>query len=467
MGRSFRRRLSLFDFRPSFRVDSREVEKASQQAESRLGGAGVEVPPADLDELHQVFRREWQEVGRLDRLSSRVRRWFPHLLFYPFDSPDDWPAHDPKLRDAVRDHITDPRYSRALASLCHGFLRAFPLGTKPFELYADVCRQGLARSASLRCRTLHAASAKFKLFTPEGPRAVANYLVSAGDPVAALREATELSVVAPDSQFRYFLSLAILKAIQESLATGLHWSSNDIEACLAAIPGAIEKGNKFDPDLRKSLAEALLLPFADRAPLKGLKEWARPLVLGHLGDPRSRPVAWSNIDRRACEVMLRWLVEDTIDQFFHVLNRTAKDSHWNDRREFWMGYLNTQAIANAWVVLGPDARRYARRSLDDASVNYGQLRESKADQSVLLMQFGPSLVVAEWSHDGACHFWDDPAMAPTFFKKSYSGREMRQRSKTKVDHRSPDPARWQGQIASTIKSYSGIDHPGHRNGWLR
>src|SRR5690606_20296324 len=121
-------------------------------------------------------------------------------------------------------------------------------------------------------------------------------------------------------------------------------------------------GGALRPELKPRLAEALLEPFSRQTADDAFQAWARPFLLGHLNDPRRSPVAWSDVSERAQRVMLRWLVQDTIDQFFHVLDRTAKSRHWKDRKRFWQRYVDADAISNAWVILGTDACRFARRS---------------------------------------------------------------------------------------------------------
>jgi hypothetical protein len=460
MANALKRRLGAFDFEPTFRPNFNELERAAQRAARRLGGGEVEVTPEDVDTLFHGFRSEWADHHELERLSRRIRRWFPHLLFYPPQAPAQWLAHDEALKIAVRRHMESPRNARALISLCHAFLRAFPINSAAFETYADLCSTSLAKSTGIRSQAMRAASARFRLFSADGPTEVAKFWLMSKDNITAMRDMPELSVLTSDSRFNHHLAFALLASVRGDLEQGAQLSPTLLERKLALVPGATTRGTTLDPDLRKPLAEALLQPFVRNPTPEGYKEWARPFVLRHMDDPRRRPVAWSAVNKTACDVMLRWLVEATIDQFFHVLDKTAKDRHWKDRKAFWKGYLKKGAINNAWVLLGTDAARFVRRTFDDESAHFGRLKGAQASQSVLLMQFGPSLVVAEWSHDGACHFWDDPEAAPEFFRHTYTGTELRSRSVTKVNHvPAHRPRQWQATIALTIEDYSSIQHP--------
>lgn len=461
---ALQRRLARFRFDPAFNLRAEEVERAAASVERRLGGTQAEVLPEDADQLYRRVRSEWQERGDLHQFSRRTRRWFPHFTFYPPGEPDVWLARDPRYRDQIGPFVLEPRNSRVLASLCHAFLRAFPLESPVFDPFSRICGEALRQSTRLRTKALRLASERYDAFTRMGPARVAESWLQADASLEDFRSAPEVTVLGTDSRFARSVSVGLLSTVQRYLDDGAALEPAWLDAKLRIIPGIRGGRSALDPGLRDPLAEALLKPFVTRVPPPAFKEWARPFLLAHLDDPRRRKVSWSSVSDAARGVMLRWLVEDTIDQFFHVLDKTALDRHWKDRKAFWEGYVHKGAIHNAWVILGNHASRFARRTLDDDTAHFGRLTGAEGSQSVLLMQFGPSLVAAEWSHSGACHFWDDPGEAPPFFGSRYSGIRLRRKSVTKVNHiPQHDPARWQRKIADTIEYYSNIRHPIQRS----
>ena len=77
------------------------------------------------------------------------------------------------------------------------------------------------------------------------------------------------------------------------------------------------------------------------------------------------------------------------------------------------------------------------------------------------MEFLPSLVVAEWSHSGACQFWDrEEKKAPEFFEETYDADDLRDGSMPKVNHMPAQyPERWQDKIAKRIYQQTRIPDP--------
>jgi hypothetical protein len=462
MANALSRRLEAFNFTPTFNPNFNELERVARITARHLGGGEAEVTPEDVDTLFDRFKSEWASHGKLERLSRRTLKWFPHLLFYPPQAPGQWLAHDEALKIALRHYLDNPRNTRALTSLCHAFLRSFPVDSTAFNPYAALCSTALADSTRVRSKTMREASVRFRLFSLDGPTEVAKFWLEYNDNITSLKEMPELSVLrTPDSRFNHHLALALLSRLRVSLKEGKQHSPAFLKGKLALVPGAVTTGTTtLDPDLRKPLAEALLQPFVKIEPPEGHKKWARPLVLGHLGDPRHQPVPWSDVNKGALEVMKRWLVEDTLDQFFNILDKTAMDRHWKDRKAFWLGYLEKSAIGNAVVVLGTDATVLAEQMFDDESGYFGELAGGERSQSVLLMEFGPSLVVAEWSHRGACHFWDDPEVAPELGAYRYAAADMRTGSVSRVVHQPQhNPSVWQEKIARTINYHTNIRHP--------
>ena len=470
MASALKRRLGSYKFEAKFTTANlNQLKRARARAEARLGGGEVEIVPEDADTLIRKFKSEWAENRDLNRLSRRIRRWFPHLLFYPLDTPDQWLASNSAIQVAVGEYVEDPRHTRALVSLCYAFLRAFPIGSPVFKVFSGFCETSIERNTKVRSLAMREASTRFRLFSEDGPTNAAKFWLESTSDFTSPTDMPELSIMSPgsDSQFAHHLANAFLRSVPDYLNEGGSESPDRLEKKLSLVPGVADNASSVAPDLRKPFAEALLDPFHKIPPPEVYKRWARPFLLRHLSDPRRRPEIWSEISESARAVMLRWLVEETLDQFFHVLDKTAVDRMWQTRRKFWEGYLKQGAISQAWVVLGSDAARFAKRSFDEQPA-FGRLEGAANSQSVLLMELGPSLVVAEWSHNGACQFWDRRnESAPALFKRAYNARTLRSDLKWRVVHIPADnPKSWQRKIEKEIYRKTKIRGPsGRLAGW--
>jgi hypothetical protein len=174
------------------------------------------------------------------------------------------------------------------------------------------------------------------------------------------------------------------------------------------------------------------------------------LTLFH--DPRfpENKLAWRNVRPDLKQIFIKWLLASDLNLFFHIIEQTS-DFRWRERREFWFKYLEKGYIDQTWPVLGVDAAFYANKSKQNSS--FATLSGGSRNQSVLLIKI-KQLIIAEWSHNGACRIWFDKApVAPVFFKTNY-----------RRDHLMIDPiewiphiTRWQEKVSKTIYSYTNIN----------
>ena len=74
------------------------------------------------------------------------------------------------------------------------------------------------------------------------------------------------------------------------------------------------------------------------------------------------------------------------------------------------------------------------------------------------------IIVADWSHDGACRMWEDnKGTYPEFNKKLYSSNELREDTFVEpINHVNSPNGTWQLRVATTLQRYTGIRMPSHR-----
>ena len=102
---------------------------------------------------------------------------------------------------------------------------------------------------------------------------------------------------------------------------------------------------RFDStSMRTDVATALLRPFVQRTPEPATKECLQPFFLRHFRDPRlgTGKHRWSGVPDEIRRVVIRWLVERTLEQFFLLVKETALDKHWRYREAFWAGFSRTR-----------------------------------------------------------------------------------------------------------------------------
>ena len=62
-------------------------------------------------------------------------------------------------------------------------------------------------------------------------------------------------------------------------------------------------------------------------------------------DPRLTQSGWTSVSPAAKDVMLRWMVSASLEDFFALIARRAQEDHWRYRKAFWSAYLKRDYIA--------------------------------------------------------------------------------------------------------------------------
>ena len=142
-----------------------------------------------------------------------------------------------------------------------------------------------------------------------------------------------------------------------------------------------------------------------------------------MGDPRiaKGSLNWHDVSESAIRIFRHWIAERDLDLFFKIIEDTAVDSMWSNRKAYWKKYL--PMMHNTWVFFGRDAMKYVR-GLKNKALAYGELKHGSVDQSVFAFQI-ENYTFVEFSHNGSLRVWliDD---APEIFgEESVDAGEIR------------------------------------------
>jgi hypothetical protein len=179
--------------------------------------------------------------------------------------------------------------------------------------------------------------------------------------------------------------------------------------------------------LKTAAVRAALDPFADEMPDKGTRDAFLNFVLDLLRDPRSNPGQWTDCPKSEA-ITRRWLTEQSLRQFFEVVDRVAQQNHWSYRFAFWNALYRQQYIEDAWVVFEDEGAATAWK-LFGKNLGFGRFEHGTGFQpghSVLLLRIR-GLTVAEWSHNSPCSIWDETegGVGLKLYKSWYSASELK------------------------------------------
>ncbi len=221
--------------------------------------------------------------------------------------------------------------------------------------------------------------------------------------------------------------------------------------------------------LKTAAVRASLDPFGDEMPDERTRDALLDFVVGLLHDPRSNPGRWTDCAKSE-KITRRWLTEQSLRQFFDVVERAARQDHWSYRRAFWNALYKRQYIEDAWVVF-EDKGAATAQDLFGKNLGFGRFERGTGFQpghSVLILRIR-GLTVADWSHNSPCSIWGetDGENGPRLYNGLYSVSELRKRhqgddseqnmaSQGVFWQRGSDSYRWQGFIAEYLRKRRGI-----------
>ncbi len=157
--------------------------------------------------------------------------------------------------------------------------------------------------------------------------------------------------------------------------------------------------------LGPDVVTAAIEPFGAVLPDRTTRDEYTRFALALLGDPRSQAFRWVNC-QTAQDIMRRWLTEQTLRQFFDVVDAVAHVDHWRYRRAFWDALYQRGLIDEAWVVFETLGTSYARRMFGK-DIDFGTIKKgAEAGHAILLLKIG-TLTAVVWSHRGRCSIWDE------------------------------------------------------------
>lgn len=469
-GRSFKESLTGWTGFP--KLDSRFEPRLTRAAGNDVKKLLVDVEPRtpgrfDLDMLYRRVRSEWDRDHSLERVQPRDLSQLPWVLFYPPEQEGTrWLGATPELVRQYGRWLMRRRRTRSLSVLLHEFLRIYPTDLPTFREIRLLLRRAYKAGDSPpppSMRKWVQRCADFGLLEADlGGRFISDLLEQPARPEQVLDEAGLATGLVRSG----FLKSGIRTALRKRTARSGTPSGARLRRLLALLE--CEGGLRFDErPVRVEMANGLLGPFIDRAAPAETKEALQSFFLKHFRDPRlpSGKHGWAGVPEDTRRVVIRWLVERVLDQFFMLLKETAYDHHWRYREAFWRAFLDEDLIDDIWFALGSRAESMLWKMSDDPEVQEttADLYGAQADQSVLLMRM-PGITIAEWSHSGSCHLWLDGAPgAPNLYKREYSAYTLRRPypypevpDAYSQRHDGSQNGKWQDQIARWLRENTGI-----------
>lgn len=439
------------DFEP------KRLNEALGKVEKRFGSSSAKsIPKADLDSLFSEVQEYWTSHRELKGLLRMAFRKIPHVLFYPADEHGKWLGIDKDFCKEFADVLQSRDFPpRILSILLHQFLVHYPRQEPTFDAWRKLLDTAFTNCNWVRMLLWKRRANDLALFESNAPRSLASKLFSSTVKIRSILE---------DNGFSGELSgCGFLQAVQENLLSHSQMQLPSYRASEKTVRNILDFLEISEGTLRfkgteTSIADHLLLPWKIVDPSDGIQDLLREFFLRILGHPQLKTSNWYSVRKEAKEVMSKWLIKVTLEDFFRLVDDTAQDSHWRYRRAFWEAYLGRGVITKARLLLGPQVQFKARKFLRLDLSACGRLDGSgfQGNHSVLLMEIG-HLVISEWSHSGKCRIWMNGSnQAPSFSKTRYERTDLTGEASFDFAHHHSEKGSWQQKCADYIRHQLGL-----------
>ncbi|MCG9737675.1 EH signature domain-containing protein [Shewanella insulae] len=437
-----------------------KLDIATQRALITLGEFDA-TKPSEF-ELQAEYRKAIAAVTEpflWPKLSKRSLRTFAWMLFSaPSQGQDNLMGIDGFWLSYSKE-LARRQYKRGWLTIYYVLMLTYPYQRQGFEVIRQSLSYALRYSVDHKSMTIWGRCEEYYLLESNGHKRLLHYLDD-GESLDELYERAGLTGALSTGKLAQLTYLEFLNKAKPLLASH-EWQRQTVDQILRESITQ-QRALKY-PSYRVHLIEALLLPFQQQKPRSDVKETIKSFVLGYFKDPRVNNGLWVNVNNAAKKVFLSWMVENTLEDFFSLLDYVSRgdetaDRHWRYRKAFWKAYLDVEAIDEAWLVLGPYAKSMTNHFLKGDSSYGAFIRGSGVNNrhSALILRIG-NLIITEWSHSGKYRYWLETSQyAPKFYLSDYTRKMLVNLPYHEDSHYNSENGTWQRQLSDSIKSYTGI-----------
>ncbi len=392
--------------------------------------------PRQLEVIQSIFDVQPKEPNRGDLGALLAKLWKVPL--------DDWKQREVRqlpwlLNYGPRPHLIEQaeNFSKVLSFLesnfknsylkylIHIYLKHYHPQIPGFDLLRRFIHKHLISYNGKSPRLNRWKGFDILLFSPNGHRTTASKFeqLKADDVIAYIES---LGFTGDLASCR-FLKETIRTFLEKTVTQEVFY--NKVQKTIALLEVNEQNVSRLRFTELDTVAASELIPKAGINAPDQIQDSLRSFFLRHLHDPRLPGGApkWRKVDPTARKIFGQWIAKKDLEFFFNVVDKTAKDPHWQYRRKFWEACL--PHIESTWVILGNSARRLVFQSSRDMQAHFkerrfGNLIGGSSEQSVFLIEMKGHVFV-EWSNAGACRVFNKRTVPVTLGLKQYRTDDLR------------------------------------------
>ncbi len=336
---------------PAIELSPASTRQARHHVEERFSGIPEHAPAAlDLEVTRGVIERALANRAPLAGIGRRHLRLAPWVMLATADGRPPLVERADFLQ-AYRDYLQTTTDGPVIVNLVLALLSHYPTHLPSFSALLTLAASLLERCSRPRCRRLQRCAARHSLLAPEGHRRFWNHLARATTPIDEfLRESCLGGILSTGRFVEGTLRTALADTMRQLRAGELEPAQ--LERALAFALDGAGKRLRFAGATRITVADALLLPFREANHANPHQPRIQEFLLEQFSDPRINRAPWHGVNEEAVAVMRRWMVSETLEDFFRLLEYTSQEDptarrHWHYRKAFWSAYLRAGVINDA------------------------------------------------------------------------------------------------------------------------
>jgi len=409
----------------------------------------------DLEQIHSRIKHTIKYGEDLSTLSTRDLRRSPWVLFFPANDSNNWLAKNQSFTNQYILWLKQRGQYKSVAALLKVFIKHYPSDMPTFDSWRSVLKELISDKSTSRIARLKKCCDFAGYLHLNGPEIFAEKLFKDETPIQAIEKAGVSGEILQSVFFKSSIKNYIKLVSQNIDNPALDLKR--LKLHLSILEN--DDGRMIHAEMARELANQLLSPFISKNPSKATEDIIRMFLLKHLNDPRFYGNNWYGVNKEIRDVMHRWLISLTLEDFFKLLDKTAEKGHWLYRRAFWSAYLNKGVITDAWIALGKSASDLIKTK--DHRLRYGNIVRGERKKSSIILKIR-GMTIVEISHVGKCRIYlDSNKNTPELYKSEYKFHDLvpstfNDNSNYGVAHGGSENGSWQLKIAEIIRKHTGI-----------
>ena len=323
----------------------KNMQKYSEQIKKNIKKLGdfedVKLPDSkSLEKIYNESQKHWEQHKTFKGIPQKKLRELIFILFpNPIDGVKQGVYDNPEQFDDFLNILIKKNKQSVLRRLISELLYYYPEEKDLLFKRLEKLYSALEKNKK-RNNLLITANKRFKIIEESGPKIIAQQILSKDKNIKDLLPKLWLK----ERHLSYGIGINIVRKICDLITPDIAQEkettldrfleylsgSEDIKPIIDASYSHSVQTGKIRYYNIKPVVQSLLLPFENKTPQALFKKKITQFLDKYIGDPRHKSEQWIDLPREK-NIFQKWKVGETIEDFFALLDYTARQDPDSDR----------------------------------------------------------------------------------------------------------------------------------------